>query len=141
MAFDLPAQLKAHVEWAEGRRPFLYEDSVGKLTIGVGRNLDDRGLSDDEIDYLLRNDLNIAMSDAHRFDFFSDLSDVRKLVVVDMVFNMGFKRFSGFVKTIAAIEARDYQAAAVEMRDSKWYRQTGRRAKRLVYAMATGVWK
>jgi lysozyme len=126
------------VEWAEGRRAFPYEDSVGKLTVGVGRNLDDRGLSDDEIDLLLSNDQLIAYKEATGLPFFEGLDTVRQMVVVDMIFNMGFPRFSGFVKTIEHLFEGDYTRAALEMRDSKWYRQTGRRAKALVVAMHTG---
>ena len=126
-------------EWAEARRKFPYEDSVGKLTIGVGRNLEDRGLSEDEIDYLLSNDQKSAYEDAETFEWFKDLDPVRASIVVDMIFNMGLSRFSGFVKTIEALQRKDWMEAAKEMQDSRWFRQTGRRAVALVRAMATGV--
>jgi lysozyme len=130
---------KLFAEWAEDRRAFPYEDSVGKITIGIGRNLDDRGLSEDEIDYLFANDQKIVNQEIHRmFPWYEGLDDVRKLVVFDMVFNMGSRRFSGFVRTIAALKHGDYQEAADEMTDSRWYRQTGRRSKVLVEAMRTG---
>jgi lysozyme len=132
--------LKNHLNWAEGRRRFPYEDSVGKVTIGVGRNLDDRGLSDEEIDFLLENDINIALRDAHTLSFFDTLDENRQLIVVDMVFNMGINRFRGFINTIDALSKADYNRAADEMVDSKWYRQTGRRARKLVKAMRTGIW-
>lgn len=125
-------------EWAEARRRFPYEDSVGKLTIGVGRNLEDRGLSDEEIDFLLSNDQKSAYEEAEGFPWFGELDTTRQCIIVDMIFNMGVSRFSGFVNTIAALEARDYNAAAREMQDSKWFRQTGRRAQALVRAMLTG---
>lgn len=128
-------------EWAEARRAFPYEDSVGKVTIGVGRNLDDRGLSDEEIDLLLSNDQLLAYKEASTLDFFQSLDKTRQMVVVDMVFNMGLPRFSGFVKTIAALRQGNYQQAAAEMQDSKWFRQTGRRARALVNAMYTGELK
>lgn len=139
--FDFTKALVQHVRWAEGSRAFPYEDSVGKLTIGVGRNLDDVGLSEDEIQFLLQNDLDKALTDAKSFPWFADLDDVRKLVVVDMIFNLGKPRFSSFVRTIAAIEAQQWQAAAMQMQDSKWFRQVGRRAQRLVQAMASGKWQ
>lgn len=141
MTFDLNDELVRHQRWAEAVRPFPYEDQVGKLTIGVGRNLDDNGLSDDEINYLHQNDLNRCWDEAATLGWFADLDDVRKLVVLDMIFNLGLKRFRGFVNTIAALEVKDFKTAAREMVDSKWYRQTGRRAKRLVRAMATGEWQ
>jgi lysozyme len=131
----------AHLEWAEDRRRFPYEDTVGKISIGVGRNLDDVGLSDDEIDLMLRNDIDRALAEASRLPYWPRLDEVRQLIVADMIFNMGAKRFAGFVRTNAALAAGDYQAAADEMIDSKWYRQTGRRARKLVDAMRSGAWQ
>ena len=139
--FNLKEAMVQHVVWAEGKRAFPYEDTVGKLTIGVGRNLTDRGLREDEIQLLLQNDLNEAMAEAEKLDFFEDLDDVRKLVIVDMIFNMGLPRFQSFVRTIAAIREKQYEAAAQQMADSKWFRQVGRRAQRLCQAMHSGVWQ
>jgi lysozyme len=101
--------------------------------------LEDRGLSEEEIDLLLSNDQKLAYEDASTFSWFHDLDPVRASIVVDMVFNMGLTRFSGFVRTIRALERQDYQTAAAEMQDSKWFRQTGRRAHALVRAMLTGT--
>ena len=131
----------AHLEWAEARRQFPYEDSVGKITIGCGRNLDDVGLSDAEIDVLLQNDIERVLAEASRLPYWDRLDDVRQLVITDMVFNMGASRFRGFVRTNAALAAGDYQSAANEMLDSRWARQTGRRARKLVEAMRTGEWR
>ena len=130
-----------HLEWAEDRRQFPYEDSVGKLSIGVGRNLDDKGLRNDEIDLMLNNDIAEAIKECEKLAYFDGLDPVRQLVVADMVFNMGLPRFTGFVRTNKALLAKNYVKAAAEMVDSKWYRQTGRRAHRLVKAMHTGIWK
>lgn len=132
-------KLREHAIWAEAWRNFPYEDTVGKVTIGVGRNLDDRGLSDDEVEYLLSNDLDNTIREAESLWFWPRLDEARQLVVADMIFNMGLSRFHGFVKTIDALERGDYQRAADEMVDSKWYRQTGRRAVKLVQIMRTGV--
>lgn len=140
-AFDLNAELVKHQRWAEAVRKFPYEDSVGKITIGVGRNLEDVGLSEEEINYLHNNDLDRTWQEASGLHWFAGLDDVRKLIVLDMIFNMGLKRFLGFVNTIEALTHRDFPRAAREMVDSRWYRQTGRRAKRLVRAMATGQWQ
>jgi len=131
---DLQA-FRNHLEWAEGREKRLYTDSVGKLSIGVGRNLEDVGLSDDEIDYLLENDMRRAVRDASSLSYWDSLSDVRKLVVADLCFNLGMSRFKGFVKANAALARGDWEAAADEMVDSKWYTQVGRRAKKLIFAM------
>ena len=135
---ELLAKHRVFVEWAEGRRNFPYEDSVGKLTIGVGRNLEDRGLSDDEVNLLLSNDQEIAHNEAKKLGFFDSLDPTRQMIIMDMVFNMGLPRFKGFVATIAALEAKDYKVAAAEMQNSRWFRQTGRRAQRLVRMMYTG---
>lgn len=129
---------KRFVTWAEGSRNFPYEDSVGKLTIGVGRNLEDRGISDEEVAFLLSNDQQTALNEAEKFPWWGSLDPVRQLVVLDMVFNLGATRFRGFIRTIEAIERGDYASAAKEMQDSKWFRQTGRRAAALVRAMYTG---
>jgi lysozyme len=130
---------KKFAEWAEARRNFPYEDSVGKLTIGIGRNLEDRGLSDEEIDFLLSNDQEIVSKDIKaNLKFFNNLDPTRQLVVFDMVFNMGINRFLGFVNAIKALERGDYERAAREMQDSRWFRQTGRRARALVNAMYSG---
>jgi lysozyme len=130
-----------HLEWAEARKPYPYRCSAGKLTIGVGRNLDDKGLSDDEINYLLANDMRDTIADASRLDYWNELDDVRQLVVADMIFNLGMQRFMWFKKLNAALAIHDYTLAAHEMKDSKWYRQVGRRSEKLREAMITGVWK
>jgi len=98
----LAAQLRLH----EGVEHKPYKCTAGYLTIGVGRNIEERGLSDDEIDYILNNDVDIATSElASTFDWFAGLDDVRMRVVVDMVFNLGMPRFKQFQNMLAAIEA------------------------------------
>lgn len=115
-----------------------YEDSEGILTIGVGRNLEDVGLSRDEVLYMLDNDIKSTLAECQRFSWFDGLSQERKDVVANMMFNLGWNRFNGFKKTIAAIEAGDYNTAAVEMLDSKWARQVKGRAVELSRRMARG---
>jgi len=129
-----------HLIWAEGFRNKVYTCPAGKLTIGVGRNLEDRGISDDEVLYLLRNDIAAAERDAKTLSYYDQLDEVRQLVVCDMVFNLGLTRWLRFTEANKALSAHDYERAADEMVDSKWYTQTGRRAKRLVEAMRTGKW-
>ena len=134
----LKEKLKEHAVWAEGWRNFPYEDTVGKVTIGVGRNLDDRGLSDDEVGYILENDLTFSIDDANQFKWFAELNTARQVVVADMIFNMGIRRFRSFANTIRALERHDYETAAEEMIDSKWYRQVGRRGVKNVQIMREG---
>jgi lysozyme len=86
----------------EGVRNRPYKDTVGKLTIGVGRNLDDVGVNDDEIALMLDHDIDEAERTARRVlvGSFDDLTDERKAAVVNMAFNMGFDRLSGFKKCL-----------------------------------------
>lgn len=131
----LITQLKVH----EGVRSKVYLDTEGIETIGVGRNLKDRGLSDDEIELMLANDIRDFQEEVERaFPWWSDMDDVRQRVVVDMAFNMGLGSLSKFVNTLAHIENGRYEEASVEMLDSKWARQVGDRANVLSDMMKTG---
>lgn len=132
-------KFRDHLILSEGRRRYPYEDTVGKTSIGVGRNLDDVGLSDDEIDVLLNNDMQRALADAGTLPYFNDLDEVRQMVICDLVFNMGLARFrDGFIRANAALLDGDYDRAADELVDSKWYRQVGVRGRRNVQMMRTG---
>ena len=134
-------QLKKMLIRHEALRLKPYKDSVGKLTIGVGRNLDDRGITEAEAMLLLSNDIGSAMNDAQSFPWFKALDSVRQDVVLDMLFNLGKQRFSGFRKMIIAIENTGYPRAADEMLDSKWAQQVGLRATELSQMMRTGSYK
>lgn len=123
----------------EGVREKPYRDTVGKLTIGCGRNLDDIGLSQDEISFLLDNDIKRAEATARTlFPTFDQLSDNRKVVLVSMAFNVGQQGLAGFAKLRAAVAAGDFSQAAVEMMNSRWSTQVGRRADRLAKMMRDG---
>ena len=89
---------------------------------------------------MLKTDVTQAFKDAHKFRWFKSLDGVRRAVVVNMLFNMGWKKFNGFRKTIALIDHGDYNAASVEMLDSKWAKQVGPRADELSKMMSTGQW-
>ena len=129
------AQLRLH----EGAETKPYQCTAGYLTIGVGRNIEERGLSDDEIDYILNNDVNIATDELVRtFDWYPDLDEVRQRVVIDMVFNLGMPRFQQFKKMIQALDEGDYKEASIQMMDSRWASQVGARAERLRDMMETG---
>jgi len=129
-------QLKIH----EGLELKPYVDTVGKLSIGVGRNLDDIGISEQEAMYLLDTDIGAALDGARAFHFWGELDSVRQMVVVDMVFNLGQTRFSRFTKTISFLHRGDYLSASIEMLQSKWARQVGVRATTLSKMMRTGDW-
>lgn len=131
----LITQLKVH----EGTRSKVYLDTEGIETIGVGRNLRDRGLSDEEIELMLANDIKDFQEEVDRaFSWWADLDDVRQRVIVDMAFNMGTGSLSKFKLTLGHIEAGRFEEASVEMLDSKWARQVGNRAKCLSKMMKTG---
>ena len=131
--------LNAELIRDEGLRLRPYLDSVGKLTIGVGRNLDDVGISNAEALTMLANDVDLAIHELEsRFTWFGDLSDARQRVLVNMCFNLGITRLLGFRNMLAAVELGDYYKAAHEMLDSKWARQVGDRAKRLATMMEQG---
>lgn len=123
----------------EGLRLKPYRCTAGKLTIGYGRNLDDVGINEAEADMLLANDIAKVEREAERFHWYAGLNDARKAVVLNMLFNLGASSFKGFVNTIKAISAGDYDDAANRMLASKWAEQVGARAARLAQIMRTGV--
>lgn len=124
----------------EGLRLKPYRDTVGKLTIGVGRNLDDLGISKDEAMIMLDNDILAAVDALDKtFPWWRGMSEVRQRVLVNMCFNLGIHGVANFRKALAAMEAGDYTTAAKEMEDSEWYRQVGGRAIRLVSLMRNGA--
>lgn len=123
----------------EGVKSKPYKDTVGKLTIGVGRNLDDVGLSMDEIYYLLRNDLNRVRTDiANNCPWFENLSPERQKVIENMVFNLGIVKFLQFKNTIRLISEGKYDDVAKAMLDSRWAQQVGKRATELSEMMRLG---
>lgn len=115
-----------------------YVDSVGKETIGIGRCLEDVGISKDEALYLLKNDITRCQLEANSFPWFKTIDDTRQDVVVSMIFNLGLGGFSKFKKMIDAIAANDFKTAAKEMLQSAWAKQVGKRAYELSEMMRTG---
>ena len=105
-----------------------YIDSVGKLTIGIGRNIDDNGISKEEALFMLENDLKNVNDELHSiFDDFSYLPADVQLALTDMMFNLGKPRFLGFKKMIQAIKDKDFKEAARQAKDSKWCEQVEKR--------------
>lgn len=122
----------------EGLRLKPYRCTAGKLTIGVGRNLEDKGISHHEALFLLRNDIAEVTSQLEQFDWFRTLGPVRRKVLIDMCFNLGIQGLLGFQKMIEALKRADYGRAADEMVNSRWYGQVGERGRRLERMMRTG---
>jgi lysozyme len=139
----LTEQLKRHEGAVEKYGyHFPYKCPAGKLTIGYGRNIEERGISEDEAEYLLNNDIKLSEGELSKaLPWFGNLSPVRQAVLINMHFNIGLARLKGFVKSLAAIERGEYKTAAAEMLDSKWARQVGKRADELAKQMETGQWQ
>jgi lysozyme len=129
--------LKRH----EGVRSKVYLCSAGYETIGVGRNISESGmgLSDDEVDYLLENDIvRVVKELSTEYPWFNSLDDVRKDAMIDISFNLGATRLRGFKRALAAMEVADYKMAAKEFLDSKWSRDVKGRATELCYMIEMG---
>lgn len=132
-----PRELIAYHEGME-LRPYL--DSVGKMSIGVGRNLDDKGISTDEALYLFDNDMAEAQSICDQYEWFKSLSEARKAVMLSLAFNLGASRLAGFKRFLAAMSRGDWDLAAAELVDSKWHEQVGRRGRDLVELVKSETW-
>jgi lysozyme len=126
----------------EGVQRFPYVDTVGKITIGVGRNLSDVGLSDEEIAVLLQNDIAAASGAlAEAFPWTSSLDPVRLGAVQNMTFNLGVGGLATFHDFLAKLQAGDYAGASQAMLQSQWAEQVGPRAQRLSIQIRDGVWQ
>ena len=145
---------------SEGLRLQVYKDTLGIDTIGIGRNLEDRGITKEELAdldiptiehvyeygiteadavYLAENDVQIVEEELVRAHPCVDrLDSVRQLILIDMAFNMGVPRLCRFKKMWAAVECGDYPTAAKEMLDSRWAKQVKGRATKLANAMHNG---
>ncbi|WP_242049318.1 LamG-like jellyroll fold domain-containing protein [Aulosira sp. FACHB-615] len=160
-------RLKSYLILNEGLREYVYKDTKGFLTVGVGFNLQKEGarksIENLKIDYdkllkgeinlnniqiytLLDKDTNQAIEDAKSFfPKFASLDEARKIVLVDMVFNLGKSKFADFKNLIKNVnraidsgKTEDWNAAAAEMEDSLWFKQVGDRAKRNVDIIKNG---
>jgi lysozyme len=123
----------------EAMRLKPYRDTVGKLTIGVGRNLDDNGIRAIEADFMLRNDVDEVMHALYRrLPWISSLTQDRQAVLINMSFNLGLDGLLQFKNTLAAIEQGNYDNAAQRMLQSKWATQVKGRATELADRMRKG---
>jgi GH24 family phage-related lysozyme (muramidase) len=134
---EFRAKLKALVIKHEGRKNYPYTDTVGKVTIGIGYNLTDRGMPDKWIDEEYDRDASYFYHNLYDdFPFFKDLSPNRQIALIDMSF-MGYKKIKGFKKMWAALSIGDYDKTAEEMLDSKWAKQEPNRANELAFIVKT----
>ena len=134
----LMKMLKRH----EGIETHAYTDSVGKVTIGVGRNIDPNqglGLSEEEISFMLGNDIDRVEDELYaNFKWVIHLTEARYDAMVNLCFNLGLPRLLKFKKALAAMQAGDYATAADEFLDSRWAKQVGQRAIEITDMIETG---
>ncbi len=137
---ELIEMLRRH----EGVRDKVYLCSAGYETIGVGRNIseDGLGLSEDEIDYLLNNDIKRVREElTEEYYWFAGLNDARQDAMIDLSFNLGQTRLRGFVKALEAMSREEFENAADEFMDSKWSEQVGDRAVEVTEIIRTGEYQ
>ncbi len=130
-------QLKRH----EGIRTHAYQCTANMTTVGVGRNIDEDGgigLSIDEIEFLLENDIKRCKQELITFPWFSQIDSVRQDALVNLCFNLGMTRLLGFRNALTAMSVGDYDKAADEFMDSRWAKQVGSRAEEVCAMIRTG---
>jgi lysozyme len=133
-------RIKAQLVRHEGLRLKPYRCTAGKLTIGIGRNLDDRGISQKEAYAMLERDIQ----DCEQWlideipEVYNKLDEVRQSVLLNMCFNLGIKGLLEFKNTLSFIGAGDWERAANNMLASKWAKQVGMRAIELSEMMRKG---
>jgi lysozyme len=126
----LVEQLKRH----EGIRTHAYQCTANMTTVGVGRNIDEDGglgLSIDEIEFLLENDIRRCKQELIALPWFPEIDSVRQDALINMCFNLGGTRLSKFKNMLAACRKHDWNEMARQMEDSRWFGQVGRRSKEL----------
>ncbi len=154
-------ELSKYITFNEGYRAKRYYDSKGIPTVGVGFNLERSGareaissvggdygqvrsgkesLSESQISALLASDAKSAISSARSlFPDFDKYDPARQTVLADLAYNLGEAKLSKFKSFINAVKAKDWDRAAQDLRDSKWYSEVGKRAGRNVEALRTGI--
>ena len=140
MANELIEMLKLH----EGVRSHVYLCSACYETLGVGRNISESGLglSDDEIEYLLNNDIKRVREELEdTYFWFPALNEARQDAMIDICFNLGLTRLRGFVKAIEAMSREQFDIAADEFMDSRWATQVGNRAVEVTEMISTGEYQ
>ena len=124
----------------EGEKLFPYVCPAGKTTIGAGRNLSDKGISQEESRFLLNNDIKECFDDLQTIFIyqFEKFPEAIQHCLIDMRFNLGYSGFRKFKKMIKAVNDRNMEEMIIQMRDSAWYRQVTSRAEHLIKMMKEG---
>lgn len=117
----------------EGKKLWPYKCTSGKLTIGIGHNLDAKGISNAVADLMYEEDIMEVINDLHKiFENFNDLPEQIQLVLANMRFQLGDLGFRKFNKLIKSVERKDWKEMKINMANSLWYKQTNNRAKELI---------
>lgn len=126
----------------EGYRRSAYQDSKGYWTIGIGRLIDKKlngGLTLEEAQYLLQNDLDRCAKELNeKLPWWSELSENRQYVLLNMCFNLGITKLLTFKNTLKMVRESNYEGAAKGMLNSLWAKQVGKRANELAEQMRKG---
>jgi lysozyme len=117
-------------------RPYI--DTVGKLTIGWGHNIQDEGITQEEADFIFENDFAECLKELAPYVWYVDQPQHVQDALVNMCFNMGITKLLGFKKMIRALILKDYTNAAIEALDSRWAQQVGNRAKDVALMIRQG---
>ena len=139
-------QLRMELEYDEGCKYEIYLDHLGLPTFGIGHLVteDDpehgqevgTAVSEERVIEVFEKDVQVTIDECKKlYDDWFDLPEEAQLIIANMMFNMGRPRLSQFKGMKAGVDARDWNQAADEMVDSKWYRQVTNRADRLVTRM------
>ena len=139
-------QLRKELERDEGVKYEVYHDHLGYPTFGIGHLITDDDpecgasigteVDSNRVQEAFETDVETVLSDCERlYVQFEHLPEEVKLIIANMMFNMGYTRLSKFKGMKRCVDARDWEWAADEMVDSKWYKQVSRRADRLVVRM------
>lgn len=122
---DLMDWIKSH----EGYKRHIYQCTAGKYTVGIGRNLDDVGISFEEAEFMLANDIDRCVNLLSNFEWYVNQPENVRNALINMCFNLGLPRLLGFKRMIEALKKKDYTKASIEALDSRWSKQVGQRAK------------
>lgn len=134
---------EALIAECEGRNRCVYRDTRGFMTIGIGCLVDPKvpgaGLCDAAIEVQFAHDSEHARTVAAEFPHYAEMNEVRQAVLISMAFQMGTKPLH-WPDFMAALKAKDYNAAAVAGLDSEWHKQTPARAEREMVMLRSGSW-
>ena len=118
----------------------MYQDTLGIWTIGVGHNIEEKGISPAVMELMLDEDIEEAIVELKRsVSFFSKMPEQVQEALVNLSFNMGIPRLMQFKKTLAYLRDGDFEAAADELLDSRYAEQVGRRADEVADMIRTAV--